>query len=622
MKNLTTPHRHYPQPHLSNRLQDDVGRLATAFEMVDQDMTAVQQDITTLQQDLIDNRWQRLDLTDAALQADSFYPVLLGLTPAMGSQVLEFRCLQASASDTNDANAVQSTNPTPDNCIQWQAAFACLGDVWAGEHNLNLIRYAHAQGLDLLADYQWDPKVPVAVVWLRGQQVYQVRSSHQRLALLPLATTQSTLAAMEPNQVQVHAQGVVCSHGDTSNSYAPLAAINTDQVQVGQVDVLTFLEMQATLTTHATELAQLAAAKAQLTATQAEQHTALTNQLQQHNATLTAQLDEQTRLLGRLTYDKSPQVGDIIPHAYHYEYLSCNGQTYPQARYPALAKHLGEASYLDDQGVASFRMPVQYDAKALKMSIQQAPTKQWSLADSDLWGIAVNGERVFVSLRSKGEIWGYDHAGNRKTVWQGLKSPYGLWASNDRLYVADYAHHQVQVRAVNQDKVLETIAASLAIDVQVQGDTLWIALKNDNKVVAHSLTTGQSREIDTQHSNLRALAVSGDRLYVTYGGDQITIHDTKTGALIEAWQPGLSGAYGLAVQGSVLAVADRSNHRVRLFNRLTKAHLGDIEVADFQYPTACRFDAKGLWVTWQSHGVTYHDLTACYASMRALPLGG
>ena len=75
-------------------------------------------------------------------------------------------------------------------------------------------------------------------------------------------------------------------------------------------------------------------------------------------------------------------------------------------------------------------------------------------------------------------------------------------------------------------------------------------------------------------------------------------------------------------QGEVLAVADSGHYRVLLFNRLTQVHLGDIEMAGFQHPTACRFDAKGLWVTWLHHGVTYHDLTAGYASMRALPLFG
>jgi DNA-binding beta-propeller fold protein YncE len=260
----------------------------------------------------------------------------------------------------------------------------------------------------------------------------------------------------------------------------------------------------------------------------------------------------------------------------------------------------------------------------LKLSIQQPPTKQWALTDSNSPGIAVNAERVFVSQFIKDEIWVYDHAGQRQDVWTGYTRPYGLWATNDCLYVADYSNNQIRVLYAIDGEEVAKIPAQQAFDVQVQGDTLWIARHIANKVTAHSLTTGKSRDIGTKNSHARGLAVSGDRLYVLHDGgtytDQITIYDAKTDAFIEAWNLGLSGARGLAVQGEVLAVADYANHRVRLFNHLTKVPLGDIQLEGYKHPTACRFDAKGLWVTWRIHGVTYHDLTVCYASMRALSL--
>tara|TARA_B100001094_G_scaffold192495_1_gene186348 strand:- start:155 stop:1633 length:1479 start_codon:yes stop_codon:yes gene_type:complete len=229
-----TKHKKYPLPHPRNVLQKDVLRIADGFNQIDSD-------IHDLEQHKVNSAWTELDLSDSSVyDVDKFYPVMIRQGSSRGTGYFEIN--QGHLGQWRYGIGKNTADPKQyEGALQ--AKFALQSSGWGISPEyfapLSIVQKGRCY---LLGDYQYDRQSDLCVFWLRGQYVYQVRSSIYPLKALPAATEHEKRDRhpISEGEIKAFPHGVTSVHKDTQYnlSFAAITQVNHEKVQPCYLDAL------------------------------------------------------------------------------------------------------------------------------------------------------------------------------------------------------------------------------------------------------------------------------------------------------------------------------------------------------------------------------------------------
>ena len=193
------------------------------------------------------------------------------------------------------------------------------------------------------------------------------------------------------------------------------------------------------------------------------------------------------------------------------------------------------------------------------------------------------------------------------TLSGSFNSPLGMTAADDKLYVADSLNNQVKIYnnlagIPNLERTLGTMGSAVADDTgfNYPGDTevangkLYVADKDNHRVQIYNLpivdndkadaTIGTGSAVTIGNAGFNephGVEVANGKLYVAdWQNHRIQIYNLSsgtpvyertlgTGAAVTSGNNGFNLLEGVVIANGRLYVADRSNHRIQIYNNLS-----------------------------------------------------
>jgi DNA-binding beta-propeller fold protein YncE len=189
--------------------------------------------------------------------------------------------------------------------------------------------------------------------------------------------------------------------------------------------------------------------------------------------------------------------------------------------------------------------------------------------NTDMAGIAVSGDKLFVANFGTGTISGFNTSGVKlKLDISGLKQPLGIAVSGDGddLFVATKGGTISEFTTLGAQVNLNLITGLKApIGIAVSGEDLFVASMTKGGTIGEYTTSGgKSVLINTINTgktaglhNLEGIAVGGGDLFVVDHKGVVGEYNAKTGALLKPAlvRTGLKNPIGIAVdQGDLFVV--------------------------------------------------------------------
>lgn len=180
---------------------------------------------------------------------------------------------------------------------------------------------------------------------------------------------------------------------------------------------------------------------------------------------------------------------------------------------------------------------------------------------SEPMGMAVLGDLLYIANRGRDEIVAIDlKTYERRVVLDGLRAPYDLELSDETLFVAMAASHQIVAYELND--LSETVRYGNGFEALRDGDALSAQLAQPSGL---TLLYDQLWFVDAESSSLRLIVE--EHIHTAIGEGLFTFGDVDEGdILLQHPQGVVAGQYGDGCGGGRIFVADTFNDKVKAYD--------------------------------------------------------
>ncbi len=180
---------------------------------------------------------------------------------------------------------------------------------------------------------------------------------------------------------------------------------------------------------------------------------------------------------------------------------------------------------------------------------------------SEPMGMAVLGDLLYIANRGRDEIVAIDlKTYERNVILDGLRAPYDLELSDETLFVAMAASHQIVAYSLND--LSETARYGNGFEALRDGDALSSQLAQPSGV---TLLYDQLWFVDAESSSLRLIVE--EHVHTAIGEGLFSFGDVDEGAILLQHPQGVvAGQYGDGCGGGRIFVADTFNDKVKAYN--------------------------------------------------------
>ncbi len=222
---------------------------------------------------------------------------------------------------------------------------------------------------------------------------------------------------------------------------------------------------------------------------------------------------------------------------------------------------------------------------------------------SEPMGMAVHADLLYIANRGRDEIVSIDlKSYERKVVLDGLRAPYDLELSDETLFVAMAASHQIVAYSLTD--LSETVRYGNGFEALRDGDAQSSQLAQPSGL---TLLYDQLWFVDAESSALRVIV--GNGVHTAIGEGLFTFGDVDEGELLLQHPQGVTaGQYGDGCGGGRIFIADTFNNKVKAYN-LEDGSIMTL-VSDLHTPTGVGKKGCTLYIAdTDAHRIILFDLS-------------